>query len=663
MTTSTVTAVPDIQLLCMEESFSRAFQDASQTLGLPLSVSVSIHECALSQLPSAVQYDTIVSPANSYGRLDGAFDDAISRALSPRDDYLALTRVAQKQLYDTWRGFAPPGTCTLVSIPDGFRSRSRNVWGVRRVALCPTMRMPGDVNWDREVVYECVWSLLCAVDNHNRRVRTGRSEDGETAIRSILMTPLATGVGRVAPQKWAEQLVLAVKHFVEASENPGMIATLRQQQVQYYHELHQTHGPFVRVSPTQVFTSDLEAFKTIHKMGSHFRKADYYHYFGPTEAGKPPYGLFQMTDIAAHGQRRRLLGRGFTLSFLRGEWEAMVKEKVQLAVDAMGREAEFSGGVVDVRKWWVLMAGDVVSRVMFGQSFDTLKTGEMDPWFEHIKYATLGSVAALFFPVLHAVAKRLPIVGNARVFHAHKSLIGKGRDAVANSMRTTGPQSANLFAKVLSQAEKSDGSLTEAEICTEAASFMIAGTDTTSNTLTYLLWAVLQNPTLQKTLEEEVTGLKETYTDVDLETLPVLHAVIEETLRLYGAAPAPLPRVVPDGGIRLGDYHFPAGTEVSTQAWTLHRDSRNFSNPEEFDHTRWLPGGEVATSANAKAAFSPFGSGARVCIGKHLAYMELRYAAAMFFRKFPGCHLSPETTPESMEMNNIFLIEPKGVVS
>ncbi|KAF5646574.1 hypothetical protein F25303_5385 [Fusarium sp. NRRL 25303] len=213
--------VPHIHLLCMEEQFSDAFNVTRKSRKLPDSVSIEIHNCALSQLSSKVKFDTVVSPANSYGRLDGAFDDAISRQFSPRDDYHALTGVAQAQLYKTWRGFAPPGTCTLVEIPNEFEARSRNVYGTRRVALCPTMRMPADVRWDKEVVYECIWSLLCAIDNHNRAA----SEYDQ--IQSVLMTPLATGVGRVSPEKWALQTVLAMKHFVEASENPEKWSSLQ----------------------------------------------------------------------------------------------------------------------------------------------------------------------------------------------------------------------------------------------------------------------------------------------------------------------------------------------------------------------------------------------------------------------------------------------------
>lgn len=154
---------------------------------------------------------------------------------------------------------------------------------------------------------------------------------------------------------------------------PGVVATMQRNQVQYFHGLHEKYGPFVRVGPNEVFVSDITAYKQIHKIGSHFVKTDFYHFFGPTEAGAPPYGLFQMTDVADHAQRRRLLGRGFTTTALRTEWETQVRHMVFTAIDGM----ESDGNVVDVRKWWMLMAADVVAHLMFGKSFGQLQHGKV----------------------------------------------------------------------------------------------------------------------------------------------------------------------------------------------------------------------------------------------------------------------------------------------
>ncbi|CCF38133.1 TRI11 [Colletotrichum higginsianum] len=440
---------------------------------------------------------------------------------------------------------------------------------------------------------------------------------------------------------------------------PGTIATLSRRQAQYYHRLHETYGPFVRVSPNQIFVSDLEAFKKIHKVGSSFLKSDTYRFFAPAGPGEPPYGLFAMTDKEDHAQRRKLLARGFTTTSLRNDWEDIVRDKIADTIRGIQRDAAAEGGEVDIMKWWMLMTSDTISRLMFGESFDGLKTGEEDPWFGHLKSANTAVFSAMSFPTLYAMVKRLPVVGGLWIFHAHEPILDKGRIAVENS-KNSSEANTSLFSKVMEQAGEDEKGLSDLEICVEAAAFMVGGTDTTSNTLTYLVWAVLSRDELRESLERELAAVEEPLTDASLEALPILTAVIEETLRLHGAAPTPLPRVVPDGGVELGGRFVPAGAVVATQAWTLHRDPTIFDDPETFDHTRWLPGGPVARSATAKAAFTPFGAGSRGCIGRHLAYMELRFGAAMFFRTFRGAKLAASTTPESMEMANLAVVEPEA---
>jgi O-acetyl-ADP-ribose deacetylase (regulator of RNase III) len=219
-------AMPSFHLLCMEKKYITAWNSAVVTHELPSSIKVTTHYDRLAELSSTVKFDAIVSPANSYGRMDGGFDDALSRAFSPKQDYLALTRVVQAKFYEEWRGFAPPSSCTLVDLK-GDESLKKNEWGCRYMALCPTMKIPQKVIWDREVVYECIWSLLASIDKHNRKVKRmderkdnmdGR-EKTETEIKNVLMTPLATGFGGWTPEMWAAQTVLAFKHFVEAVEN------------------------------------------------------------------------------------------------------------------------------------------------------------------------------------------------------------------------------------------------------------------------------------------------------------------------------------------------------------------------------------------------------------------------------------------------------------
>ncbi|TFK80207.1 macro domain-like protein [Polyporus arcularius HHB13444] len=167
-------------------------------------------------------FDCIVSPANSFGRFDGGFDQILTEVLAPADDQEALTRTAQTVLYQRWRGFAPPGTCTL--IPLTGTPCHPNTFDCRYIALCPTMRFPSNVTWHKEIVYNCVWSLLVAIDEHN--ARAAEKDSGLAPIASVGMTGLATGIGRVSPAVCARQTAYAFAHYQDAKNHPEKWSSL-----------------------------------------------------------------------------------------------------------------------------------------------------------------------------------------------------------------------------------------------------------------------------------------------------------------------------------------------------------------------------------------------------------------------------------------------------
>lgn len=132
-----------------------------------------------------------------------------------------------------------------------------------------------------------------------------------------------------------------------------------------------------------------------------------------------------------------------------------------------------------------------------------------------------------------------------------------------------------LFTKVFQ-----DKSLSEEELVVEARGYIVAGSDTTAHSLTYLTWAVCRNEAVKKSLVEEVASLPNDYADEDLKKLSYLGYVIEETLRLYPAAPSGLPREIPKGGCEVDGYWVPGQTTVTTQAYSMHRDPVVFPQPE-----------------------------------------------------------------------------------
>ncbi|KAK7191545.1 cytochrome P450 [Paraphaeosphaeria sporulosa] len=424
----------------------------------------------------------------------------------------------------------------------------------------------------------------------------------------------------------------------------------------YIHSLHERYGPIVRISPHEVAVADLDAFKEIHKIGTKYLKSEWYQRL----ANFPKAGIFTMIDPREHGPRRKLLSRSFSRSYLLENWESTVRDKVELCVSQIKKNAEHD--VADVYHWWMILASDVTAHLAFGESFNMLQTGQANEFIRVLKKLIMSAGIMVEAPVLRLL-RFIPVPAIQEIFNCNE-FIFRGADRAVELARSRSGEK-NVFAKVIEDCEKEgEGTIDDMDVRIEASNVIIAGTDTTGVTMTYLTWAVLQRPELQKALEEEVAQLPEGFMENDLLDLPLTNAVIEETHRLYGAAPSSLPRIVPQGGSQLGGYYIPQGTTVSTQAYTFHRDAKIWSDPLTFNPYRWIPtkegGTAEALTPEAKLAFHPFGVGARSCVGIHLAKMELRYATAMFFRECKGIKLGARTTPDTMEFENFFLVTPKS---
>lgn len=161
-----------------------------------------------------------------------------------------------------------------------------------------------------------------------------------------------------------------------------------------------------------------------------------------------------------------------------------------------------------------------------------------------------------------------------------------------------------LFTKVF-QAEEDD-TMTFEEVMTNAQSYIVAGSNTTAHSLTYLIWSICRDPKVRSELVKELQNLPKDFGEPDLRGLSYLDQVISEALRLYSATPSGLPRVVPPGGAEISGYRLDEGTVVCSQAYSMHRDPNIFPNPHEFHPSRW----ENPTK-EMKDSFIPFGKGAR----------------------------------------------------
>ncbi|KAJ9144508.1 putative Benzoate 4-monooxygenase cytochrome P450 [Pleurostoma richardsiae] len=145
--------------------------------------------------------------------------------------------------------------------------------------------------------------------------------------------------------------------------------------------------------------------------------------------------------------------------------------------------------------------------------------------------------------------------------------------------------------------------------------------------LSYTMYELSRKSDWQRALRKELLTVSEPSDQKlihRLAKLPVLDAVLTETMRTRAPCPGPFPRVVPASGCRLaGKYDIPGGTIVSSSAWALHFNPLPFPSPDEWRPRRWLEA-DKDTVAEMRKWIWTFGSGTRVCIGTHFSQRVMK---------------------------------------
>ena len=185
----------------------------------------------------------------------------------------------------------------------------------------------------------------------------------------------------------------------------------------------------------------------------------------------------------------------------------------------------------------------------------------------------------------------------------------------------------------------------DAIIASELLDQIGAGHETSGITLTYYMHQLSQRPALQALLRTELLTLSPPIlypsyatplslpSSRSLDTLPLLQATIMETLRLHAPIPGPQPRLTPLMPTSLANSPpLPAGVRVSANAHCLHRNPEVFPNPEEWRPERWLDAKKDAQDEMMRW-FWAFGSGGRMCIGRHFAMNRKLLVFLLPFRK------------------------------
>ncbi|KAK8090668.1 cytochrome P450 [Apiospora phragmitis] len=431
-------------------------------------------------------------------------------------------------------------------------------------------------------------------------------------------------------------------NFTEAI---GKYHLLKGRKPTYIHELHEKYdyrrakekqsGPIVRTSPHEVSIKDVAAMQRMYSVKGEFPKTSWYTQLVNVES------VFSTTNIALHRRYRRLMSAAMSDSGL-VRHKQTIDGKVRMAIQRMAEETQRRGAtqIQDVFFWSMCMATDIIAELSFGQSFNQLEMGEKNEYMRNL--AAIGSAQSIriSFPIMTKLSRYLPfpvpfIRKGTEVLDRTQKFATEILQRHYRVVEEEGEEVKPSLLSKLYHPKPGEEGLEFHEVRANAQSYIVAGSDTTSNTLTYLIWLVCKHDKVRSRLMDELDTLPDSFEDGDLKKLPYLNQAIEETLRLYSSVPAGLPRAVPPEGIEFCGHWIPGGTTVSTQAYTMHRNPAIFPNPLKFDPSRW----ERPTQA-MKDSFVPFGSGSRVCMGVHLARMELRLATARFFLTFRNPRVS-----------------------
>ncbi|KAJ7292600.1 fatty acid hydroxylase [Mycena rebaudengoi] len=236
-----------------------------------------------------------------------------------------------------------------------------------------------------------------------------------------------------------------------------------------------------------------------------------------------------------------------------------------------------------------------------------------------------------------------------------KDLAGK---IVATRKAHPVPKKDLLDTMLNSRDPKTGQAMTDLSITDNLLTFLIAGHETSSGMMTFMVYYLLKNPeTLRKLRAEvdEVLGNRPVQYE-DFGKLKYLIAVMRETLRL--SPPAPMRSTAPleDTTLSEGKYAIKATTTILLNHWKIHRDPLVWGDDaDEFRPERMLDGKFEALPPNA---WQPFGYGVRACIGRAFAWQEVLLVMSSVIQKFDLSFVDPSYV---MNLKQTLTIKPHGL--
>lgn len=219
---------------------------------------------------------------------------------------------------------------------------------------------------------------------------------------------------------------------------------------------------------------------------------------------------------------------------------------------------------------------------------------------------------------------------------------------------------SNFLEALLVEQEK-DGHFTDKEVFGNVFTILLAGEDTTSNSISWIIYYLAKHPRILNEIRNEVDRVigDKAFPDSfeEINDLKYTEAVVLEAIRLKPVAPVIFLEALTDtvvNGLEIKN-----GTGLILQNKVAHTEAKNFAQPEEFVPERWLSGKCPFSGAYKPEVIQAFGNGPRYCPGKNLAMFEMVVATAMICKNFD---LEFAVKPDEVEEIFSFTMYPQNLI-
>ncbi|KIE00352.1 Cytochrome P450, partial [Metarhizium majus ARSEF 297] len=416
----------------------------------------------------------------------------------------------------------------------------------------------------------------------------------------------------------------------------------------YIHALHQRYGPVVRISPNEVSYTSWPALKEIYcSGGSGYDKSDFYNLFR-IYGRRTMFTILNKADAWwQHAKRKRILAdryantnvmRSVSLDGIQARSRAFLHRCTQSGDSANDIFLPFH--MANHHQALHAYACDCITHHLFHPNgSDCIGTRADEDMMHQVAAddSLQNRLISHYSPTLY------------RVFAGILSLFVKPRSVplADNYVLETSKRTDAASFTLMSRLEEKSSDLDHIDMAAECLDHMVAGIDTTGDTLCFLMWELSRPRSLhlQRRLSEELRKNP----NAGIDQLPFLDAVLCEGLRYYPAIPMSLPRLVPRGGRTIDGFHVPENTIVSCQAYSVHRVNTDvFPDPDAFHPDRWMA---AAGDADRRRLLFAFSNGGRGCVGKHLAIAEMKTLLRDVYSRYST---TPDAsmTAESMAMSD-----------